>query len=60
MKRLLKHIWGIDIMLKVKNLRVGYGNVPVIFDFSFEVKQGEMVSIVGSNGAGKSTLIKTI
>ena len=47
-------------MLKVKNLKVGYGNVPVIFDFSFEVEQGEIVAIVGSNGAGKSTLIKTI
>jgi branched-chain amino acid transport system ATP-binding protein len=47
-------------MLKVKNLKAGYGNIPVIFDFSFEVKQGEVVSIVGSNGAGKSTLIRTI
>jgi len=47
-------------MLKVKNLKVGYGNVPVIFDFSFEVEQREIVAIVGSNGAGKSTLIKTI
>ncbi len=47
-------------MLKIKNLKVGYGNVPVIFDFSCEVNKGEVVSILGSNGAGKSTLIKTI
>jgi len=47
-------------MLKIKNLKVGYGNVPVIFDFSCEVNNGEVVSILGSNGAGKSTLIKTI
>ncbi|NLW23132.1 MAG: ABC transporter ATP-binding protein [Tissierellia bacterium] len=47
-------------MLKVKNLNVGYGNVPVLFDLSLEVKQGELVSVVGSNGAGKSTLIRAI
>ncbi len=47
-------------MLKIKNINSGYGNVPVLFDISLEVKQGEMVSIVGSNGSGKSTLIKTI
>lgn len=47
-------------MLKVKNLKVGYDNVPVIFDVSFEVNEGEMVSIVGSNGAGKTTTLKTI
>lgn len=47
-------------MLKVKNIKVGYDNVPVIFDVSFEVKEKEVVSIVGSNGAGKSTLLRTI
>lgn len=47
-------------MLKVKNLNVGYGNVPVLFDLSLNVKQGELVSVVGSNGAGKSTLIRAI
>lgn len=47
-------------MLKVKNLNTGYGNVQVIFDFSCEVKPGEVVSMVGSNGSGKTTLLKTI
>ncbi|MEL7648026.1 MAG: ABC transporter ATP-binding protein [Sedimentibacter sp.] len=47
-------------MLKVKNLKVGYDNVPVIFDVSFEVKEKEVVSIVGSNGAGKSTILRTV
>jgi branched-chain amino acid transport system ATP-binding protein len=47
-------------MLKVKNLNVGYDSVPVVFDVSFEVKEGELVSIVGSNGAGKTTILKTL
>jgi len=47
-------------MLKLKNINAGYGNVPVLFDFSCEVNEGEVVSIVGSNGAGKSTLMKVI
>ena len=47
-------------MLKVKNLKVGYDGVPVIFDTSFEVKEGELVAIVGSNGSGKTTILKTI
>ena len=47
-------------MLKLKSINAGYGNVPVLFDFSCEVNKGEIVSIVGSNGAGKTTLMKVI
>lgn len=47
-------------MLKVKNISGGYDNVPVLFDISFEVNEGQVVSIVGSNGAGKTTILRTI
>lgn len=47
-------------MLEVKNISVSYLGLPVIRDVSFRVKEGQMVSIVGSNGAGKSTVLKTI
>ena len=47
-------------MLEIKNLAVFYGDVQVIWDVSFEVKQGEIVALIGANGAGKSTILKTI
>jgi branched-chain amino acid transport system ATP-binding protein len=47
-------------MLKVKGLNVGYGDLQVLWDVNFEVKEGEIVVLVGANGAGKSTTIKTI
>lgn len=46
--------------LSIKNVTGGYGPIPVLKDISFEVKQGEMVGLIGLNGAGKSTTIKNI
>lgn len=47
-------------MLKVENISTGYRKKQVLFDVSFEVKQGEIVLLAGSNGSGKSTLLKAI
>ncbi len=47
-------------MLKVSEIEVRYSGIPVIHNVSLEVREGELVSVVGANGAGKSTLLKTI
>lgn len=47
-------------MLEIRNIGVFYGDVQVIWDVSFEVKEGEVVALIGANGAGKSTTLKTI
>ncbi len=47
-------------MLKIENLTFSYGKIQALKGVSFEVKQGEILSIVGANGAGKSTLMKCI
>jgi branched-chain amino acid transport system ATP-binding protein len=48
------------MLLETRNLTVGYGGAPAIWDVSIEVDEGEIVSVIGPNGAGKSTLINTI
>ncbi|MEW6262577.1 MAG: ABC transporter ATP-binding protein [Thermodesulfobacteriota bacterium] len=47
-------------MLEVKNMDVYYGNVCALEKVNFEVRQGEIVTLIGANGAGKSTILKTI
>ena len=47
-------------MLEFRNVSVGYGELTVVHDVSFDVADGEVVSLVGSNGAGKSTILRTI
>jgi len=47
-------------MLEVKNIQVAYGKIIAVKDVSIDVKQGEIVTLIGSNGAGKSTTLRTI
>lgn len=47
-------------MLKVTDLTVHYGMIQAVHGVSFEVNQGEIVSLIGANGAGKTTILRTI
>ena len=47
-------------LLKVDRLNASYGDLQVLFDISFEIDQGEVISIVGANAAGKSTLLRSL
>jgi branched-chain amino acid transport system ATP-binding protein len=47
-------------MLEVNNLHAGYGAIPVLYDISLKIQDGESVGILGHNGMGKTTLLRTL
>ncbi len=49
-----------DILLEVSGLKVAYGGIQAVKSASFQVRQGELVSLIGANGAGKTTTLKAI
>jgi len=48
------------VLLKVNALKVAYGGIQAVKGVSFEVRQGELVSLIGANGAGKTTTLKAV
>jgi branched-chain amino acid transport system ATP-binding protein len=49
-----------DVLLQVQQLKVAYGGIQAVKGVSFEVREGELVSLIGANGAGKTTTLKAI
>lgn len=49
-----------DVMLKLENVHASYGSIEVLHGINIEVKEKEIVTIIGANGAGKSTTLKAI
>ncbi len=47
-------------MLRVYQVKVLYGGIPALHEVSFEIKERELVTLVGANGSGKSTILKAI
>ena len=48
------------VLLKVSALKVAYGGIQAVKGVDFEVRQGELVSLIGANGAGKTTTLKAV
>ena len=55
-----KSIWGVPVMLEVRDLHSGYGEAVVVRGVSLDIAGGEIVALLGRNGMGKTTLIRCI
>ena len=49
-----------DVVLSVHDLKVAYGNITAVKGISFDVRDGEIVTLIGANGAGKSSTLRAI
>jgi branched-chain amino acid transport system ATP-binding protein len=47
-------------LLEARGIRTGYGRLPVVFDVDLEVREGEIVALLGANGAGKTTTLRAL
>ena len=47
-------------ILEIKDLNVSYGGIKAVKNISFEVPEGEVVTLIGANGAGKSSTLRSI
>ena len=50
----------VNLLLEVQNLELAYGEVPAVRDLSFDVAEGEIVTLIGANGAGKTTSLRGV
>lgn len=49
-----------DVILSIKDLKVKYGGIEAVKGISFDVREGEIVTLIGANGAGKSSTLRSI
>ena len=47
-------------MLRLENVQAGYGNILAIKDVNLEIREGEIITLIGANGAGKTTTLMSI